>query len=319
MVTRNADRRAGRRSLVVVALAAAALLFTPATGSMAVGGKEPEPVPPTTNQTKRATYKDGTRTCRTVAGPRWIGAVCTDSGTGVDMSQVIRDILDGDPLPECWHEPLTGQELRELGLRNGEGASWYWVTCLYGVDPETFEIDDEGAYTAIYYRRVSDDRVVELTENQEALIERVASDRRVPSPILGVSPSALPLVNQDVSFFNISDDELHVNVAAMGVQMRGEILELQVHPYGTTEALLTCDRNGYRAEPGETREDHRGGCWHLFDRSSLGLEHDAFMAHVATRWRVEINRGNGWEHFHTFNKTARQWVQVNEVQALVVP
>lgn len=323
-----------RRALMLVSalVVALALVMALAAPSLAVRGRPPEdPVPspsppgnpaPPSGEVRDETFREGTRVCRAVAGPRYIGAVCTDGSGGTPIEVIIERLLGGDPLPDCWQERLSDAELRSLDLANGDdGAAWHWNKCLRGVDPETFEVDRDGAYIEMWYQRFYEDEVVTLTDNQQAVVDHLARDRFIPAPMLGASPYPIPVVNQDISFYNagaeLGDAEVHIAVGEMGLQMRASVVGLRVD---TGEgATVRCDGNGYRAREGQTRRDHPAGCWHSYDSSSLGLENDAFESHVTALWRVEINHGAGWEYFHEFEKQANHRIQVNEIQGIVVP
>lgn len=267
-------------------------------------------------------FRDGSRVCRAVAGPEYIGAVCTSNTDGRPIHVVIEEILDGDPLPECWHQALTDAELRSLGLKNGEeGARWFWVRCLHGVDPESYEVDDDGAHVSLQYRRLPEEEVIELTDPQQRLVDFLSGNHTIPAPVLGVSPHPVAVAHQDVSFYNagaeLGEHEVVVSLADMGVTMRARVVGLEV---ATGDgATVACPGNGHRARPEQRPSDAPQACWHSYSQSSLGLPQDAFDSWVSARWRVEINRGHGWEDFHAFDKVARHRVQVNEIQAIVVP
>lgn len=269
---------------------------------------------------KQEVYRDGTRICRAIAGPAHIGLVCSAGTGGRPVEEVIEQILDGDPVPECWHAPLTEAELRSLGLAQRRPA-WVWVSCLTGIDPRTFRVDPDGVQVRRHYQPVPEDELIEVTERQQRLIDHFSGHRSVPAPILGLSPHPIAVVHSDASFFNagaeLGEHEIEVRVADLGVQLRGRVLGIEVVPGDGTR--LACAGNGHRARPGQGPQDLPGGCWHSYGAASLGLPLDAFEAELTSRWLVEINRGHGWEEFHQFDKITPSRVQVNEIQAIVVP
>lgn len=343
-MSRQTRRRSGLARAGAALLAGSVVALAPAVQAGAFGSPPPPPPPPApsppppapapppvtppsnpappSGSVRDETFREGTRVCRAVAGPRYIGAVCTNGSGGTPIEVIIEQMLAGDPLPECWHERLTDEELRSLDLTRieGEGA-WHWVKCLGGVNPETFEVDPDGAFIEMWYQRIADEEIITLTDNQRSVVDHLARDRFIPAPILGSSPYAVPVVNQDISFYNagaeFGDDEVLIVVGEMGLQMRASVVGLSVDTGEDT--TVSCAGNGYRAREGETRDDYPAGCWHSYEGSSLGLENDAFESQVTARWRVEINHGAGWEYFHEFDKVANHRIQVNEIQGIVVP
>src|SRR5690606_30571815 len=97
--------------------------------------------------------------------PNYLGGVCTRANGGGSDQPTIEEILDGDPLPDCWDAPLEASELDGLNLANSRELTWYWHKCLKGIDPE-------------------DEVAVELTDNQQALVDRFFRDGTIPAPFL---------------------------------------------------------------------------------------------------------------------------------------
>ena len=258
--------------------------------------------------------------CSFIASPNAIGGVCVHA-KGFD-GPTIEEILGGDPLPECWQEKLTAQELSDLNLANGTGTSWYWNRCLAGIDRETMEIEPGGLYfgVGILPFRDDDPELVFLTPNQQAFVERFVDRGNVPTPVLVASPNPTPFVNDDVAFFNYGEDELVVDMrSAPGVQMRAKITETKVYPEGPDGPVVTCAGPGVQAEEGDTPESLPEACWHAYEQSSIGRDGDVFDAEIHVKWQVDVRIGGVWRPFHEFTKASPAMVQVNEVQALVRP
>lgn len=269
----------------------------------------------------RGTYREGNNSCYLVSTPGYLGGRCVKLGGGTVLL-TIKELLAGDPLPECWDSRLTQRELDGLRLVNDDGYVWYWNKCLEGIDPVTFEVDpDKVNITTELVRYKRPEYVITtLTDNQQKVVERYNEDDVIPMPVLGVSPDALPLVNNEVSFFNFGASQLTVRVPVIDIEMRAQIDRMKVLPEGRPGPVVTCDDIGYQAAPGETKKDHPQGCWYTYKRSSLDLPNDVYAAEVHTHWVVHVRRpGGGWELFNAFWKGSYWNIGVNEVQAVVVP
>ncbi|WP_122261979.1 hypothetical protein [Ornithinimicrobium cerasi] len=257
--------------------------------------------------------------CSFIASPNSLGGVCVQAN-GLDGPS-IQEVLQGDPLPDCWDERLTEEELRDTNLVNGDGRSWYWHRCLRGIDPETFAVEPGGLYFSIgiWPFDDADPDLVFLTPNQQAFVDRFVSRGNVPDPVLVASPNPVPLVNEDVSFHSYGEDEMHVDMSVPGVAMRGKITEMLVYPEGRPGPVVRCSGTGVQAGPEDTPQTLREACWHLYKRSSLTRADDYYAAEVHVRWQVDVLIGGAWQPFHSFTKAGSAMIPVNEVQALVQP
>lgn len=258
--------------------------------------------------------------CSFIASPNSIGGVCVHANAFNGPS--IEQILGGDPLPTCWDERLTDEELYDINLQHGDGTGWYWHRCLRGIDPETLEIEEGGLHFEIGIWPFDDNSpdLVFLTPNQQAFVDRFVQRGNVPAPVLVASPNPVPWVNDDVAFFNYGDDELAVDMSAPGVQMRAKITEILVYPEGRTDGEpIACDGPGLQVEAGDTPESVPDACWYTFERSSLDRPGDYFDAEIHAKWQVDVRIDGVWQPFHEFSKGAPAMVMVNEVQALVRP
>lgn len=265
------------------------------------------------------TYQTGDGACSLIASPNSIGGVCVRANAFSEVT--IEEILGGDPLPECWDEALTQEELDAANLINSDDAAWYWHRCLRGIDPETYEIDPDGIYLAvgIWPFDDGDPDLVFLTENQQRFMDRFVNQGNVPTPVLMASPNPLPYVNDDVSFYNFGDDEMTVSLAAPGVQMRAKITEMLVYPEGREGPSITCPGPGKQADVNDTPESLRDACWYAYGQSSLDQDEDVFEAEIHVKWQVDARVNGSWEQFHEFTKSGLAQIPVNEVQALVRP
>lgn len=318
------------RSWRVLATAAAAAVTMLVAPGMPVAEAEaavtvnPRPGEPITwgsgRQTEIKTYQTGNGSaCSLIASPNSVGGICL-SANGMD-GPTIKEVLDGDPLPECWHEKLTREELDDLSIEHGDGEGWYWRRCLVGVDPKTFDIEPGGIYFAvgIWYYSDDDPQLVELTPNQVEFIARFVRRGNVPQPMMLTSPSPVPWVNDPVSFYNATEDELHVDLAIPGVAMRGRITEMIVYPEGQPGKAKRCDGSGIQVEEGDTPETVAGACWYTYEQSSQTAKDDTFRGEIHVRWQIDARIDGEWQPFHTFVKSTEGLIQVNEVQALVRP
>jgi hypothetical protein len=265
------------------------------------------------------TYQTGDGACSLIASPSSIGGVCVRANafSGVTIEQ----ILGGDPLPECWDEALTEEELAAANLVNSQDAAWYWHRCLQGIDPETLEIGPDGIFLSvgIWPFEHADPDLVFLTENQQRFLDRFVDRGNVPQPVLMASPNPLPFVNDDISFYNFGDDEMRVNLSAPGVQMRARITEMLVHPEGRDGPTVTCPGPGKQADVDDTPDTLRDACWFAYEQSSLAQADDVFAAEIHVKWQVDARVNGRWERFHEFTKSGLAQIPVNEVQALVRP
>lgn len=261
----------------------------------------------------------GGSACTFIASPNSIGGVCVRANA-MD-GPTIEEVLAGDPLPECWDEKLTDEELADINLAHGDGTSWYWHRCLTGIDRETYEIGPEGLFFHIGIWPIADDSpdLVFLTPNQQAFVDRFVDRGNVPRPVLVASPSPVPWVNDDVAFFNYGEDEISLNLSQPGVAMRGRVTEIMVYPEGPDGPHVTCPGSGIQVDEDDTPQSVPDACWHAYEESSIGKDSDAFEAAIYAKWQVDIRINGEWQPFHEFSKGSPAMVQVNEVQALVRP
>lgn len=297
---------------------------------------EPSTPPPSTSPWKPSTTTDtsssgpaktGTvRSCHIVSSSSYLGATCGGlSGGGTPAS--IKAILGPDDLPDCWNEKMTDAELAALNYDNTpgpDGSSFYWRKCLKGIDPKTLKIGPDGVSFTVGWETFKnepgpgDPKPVELTERQRRLVEMHSTDGQIPYPVAGVSPSVRPRVNQDVAFFDGTDDE--VVVRAVGVLLRAKVEKLTVEPTGAGTGTLACAGAGVVVRAGDTPSSRPEGCWYRYRQSSAGEPDSMFQAPVTAHWQVStsVDGGRTWVPFNEFTKTSTTTVRVNEIQAVVV-
>jgi hypothetical protein len=253
---------------------------------------------------------DSRGSCRVVSTPSFLGLSC---GRGDLTNESVGQILGSDPVPDCWDEKLTQQELDLLSYQNGE-STWYWHRCLKGINPKTKKIGPDGVSFTIELRGVKPgEQVVTLTHNQQVLVALKDTNGMIPAPVAGISPSARPRVGSDVSFFDGTEHEVGVN--AGGFSLQAHVVSLKVEPVGKGLApLLRCRGVGYVAKRGDTPRTHPG-CWHRYAASSADQTDNAYPVNITAHWVVELNG----EPFNEFDKSQVTNVPVTEIEALVVP
>ena len=254
--------------------------------------------------------------CSIVSSPSYLGMACAG---GTWNRRSIREILDGDKLPGCWHDPMTPAEVEAMMLSTEGGVTWYWYRCLKGIDPVTLKIGDDGVTFTTGIVSVKDPgQVIHLTKNQEELVDFYDKDGQIPSPVAGVSPMANPRVGAWVSYFDGTDGVVEVSVDS--VILRGTVTSLDVEPEGTADPTLHCDGTGYKAQRGDTPFNTNGGCWHQYARSSAAQPDQRYPVNMTAHWVVEVSSNGGatWSVFNEFDKSQITTIPVTEIEALVV-
>jgi hypothetical protein len=251
--------------------------------------------------------------CAVVSSPTFLGLSCVSGkGGAINVASILRD----DPVPTCWHDPLTAAELVAMNVQNDARTTWYWRRCVTGIskNPNRFSPRFEVGVVPLS----PGDEVVTLTPNQTALMDYASALDGVPRPIAGVSPMARPRVGAWVSFFDGTAGQR--TVRAGSVTLRARVTAIRVNPLGRRVApTIRCAGTGYRAQPGDT-PDTSPGCWYRYQRSSSDQAENMFPVWVTARWVVDVSadRGATWQRFNTFDKSQITTIPVTEVQALVV-
>jgi hypothetical protein len=283
------------------------------------GSATPTAVPTSTGDSA-ATH--GTfQNCTVVSGPQYLGLAC--AGKGHD-TRTVKQILDGDPVPDCWDDPVSDAELAAMHLENKpgpDGWTYYWHRCLTGVDKKTKTVDPGGMHIETGLLRLLNSKDPQtLTENQHQLVDGLSGNGSVPAPYAAVSPADHPRVGQNVAFWNSSPGELTVNAGA--VTMRAHVVRTTVEPLGKgVGRAVSCDGNGTRVERGQIRTEGDGICWYQYLHSSAGQVDDVYHAQITSHWVVEISASGlpgTFVHFDEFDKSAISQITVTEIQALVV-
>lgn len=329
MINSRTNVGALRRSLTA-AVGTAALgmgLLVSGAGSAAAfdtggGGDDPRGSVPGETVTGPTTGQVGN--CSVVSSPAYLGLSCgSASGDGLTVKQ----ILKGDPVPGCWHEPLTEAELAAIGYENGPGASrWFWERCLKGINRKTLQIEPGGIrFTIGLVSLGPGDPIHHLTAHQAALVEFHNDDQQIPAPVAIASPSARPRVGAWVSFFNGTEDE--VTASAGAVQLRARITDIAVEPLGARAPdadTVRCEGTGIRAASGDTPETLPGACWYRYEKSSSGQPlvtaegQPAYPVVITATWAVDVVVGGTATPFNSFTKSQVTSLPVTEIQAIVV-
>ena len=175
--------------------------------------------------TSDVTYAEASG-CRMYASSYGYGIFCPTSG-GVTA----KDMLRGERAPTCWHVlPYAGWEPPEEIL-DPEQGTWRLKTCLTGYD-------EEGNPTgppqfSFEYVFVPGGQEITLTEAQENFVAFINDDRKLPLPVVAVSPVAAPRVGNDVAFFIVEGAPGETSIPEInGIQMRAWQVRLDVVPGG---------------------------------------------------------------------------------------
>jgi hypothetical protein len=261
------------------------------------------------------------RNCTIVSGPEYIGGVCAGSKS---EGRTVKEILGKDPVPVCWDDRVSDEDLAAMDKANvpgPDGYTFYWRSCLSGVDPKTKKVEPGGMHIKTWLTHLDNGTPPEtLTDNQRELVEGVAERGNIPTPVAVVSPSDHPRVGLDVAFLNGSKGSLDVN--PLGAYIHAYVDHTTIEPLGQgVPPEVGCRGNGTPASRGQTRVEGDGLCWYRYLRSSAGQVEDKYQVRITSHWVVEISpsgKAGTFEPLDQFTKSAITPVPVTEVQALVV-
>jgi hypothetical protein len=281
----------------------------------------PVPDESTTPPVERPAVQSTWHNCSIVSGPSYVGGVC---GGAVNQARTPKEILGDEPVPGCWDEKVSDDELAAMGKSNvpgPDGYTYYWEHCLSGVDKKTKELEPGGMQISTELKaRPNDKPPRTLLTNQQALVDGKADRGNVPVPIAVVSPSDHPRVGMDVAFSNASSGDFFVR--PQGAVIHAYVDHTYIEPLGAgVSPKIDCPGNGTVAKPGQQRVAGDGLCWYRYLRSSAGQPHDVYDVQITSHWVVEISppgaEGN-YERLDDFMKTSTTRIPVTEIQALVV-
>ena len=300
--------------LVVLGTSSPASAGVPFPGS---GGTDDSNLPNTDDTAQDIQW----RNCHIVSGPQYIGGVCAGSTSD---GRSAKEILGKDPVPDCWDEPVSAEDLAAMGKANvpgPHGYTYYWHSCLSGIDKKTKQVDPGGMHIETGLLPIPNGTDPQtLTANQWTLVHGVADRGNIPVPVAVVSPSDHPRVGLNVAFLNGGKSDLQVN--PLGAVIHAYIDHTTIEPLGKDKApKIDCPGNGTPAGPGQTPEPGDGLCWYKYLHSSAGQVDDVYHVQITSHWVVEISATGlpgTFERLDDFNKTAISQVSVTEVQALVV-
>ena len=265
--------------------------------------------------TSDVTYAEASG-CRMYASSYGYGIFCPTSG-GVTA----KDMLRGERAPTCWHVlPYAGWEPPEEILDPQQGT-WRLKTCLTGFDEEG---NPSGPpQFSFEYVFVPGGQEITLTEAQENFVAFINDDRKLPLPVVAVSPVAAPRVGNDVAFFIVEGAPGETSIPEInGIQMRAWQVRLDVVP--EAGAFTSCPGKGIRVEATDTRGTRPQACWHTYRRSSAGfgddLRPDRYLVRSTAVWQIEYSTDGGasWNLLREVEKTALTALRVTEVQTLVI-
>jgi hypothetical protein len=311
-----------RALTVCVALAVAAGMAAAAPAAFAGVGVPPgsgtgSTTPSTDPPADHTTWHN----CSIVSGPSYVGGVCAGSAS---EGKSIKEILGEDPVPDCWHEPVSDAELAAMGQHNvpgPDGYTYYWYHCLTGINPKTKVPEPGGIHISTELVTLPNSKPpLTLTDNQQDLVDGRADQGNVPTPIAVVSPSDHPRVGLDVAFANASSGDFYVR--PLGAVIHAYVDRTTIEPLGAGVApKIGCPGNGTLAKPGQTPVDGDGLCWYRYVHSSAGQPNDVYDVRITSHWVVEISatgEAGTFERLDDFQKSATTRIPVTEIQTLVV-
>lgn len=259
--------------------------------------------------------------CTIVSGPQYIGGVC--AGAGND-GRTVKQILGKDPVPDCWDDKVSDEDLQAMGKENvpgPNGYTYYWHRCLTGVDKKTKTVEPGGMHIETSLIHLPNGTPPQtLTHNQQVLVDGIADRGNIPTPVAVVSPSDHPRVGLNVAYLNGSPGEL--DVRPLGAVIHAYVDHTYVEPLGKGVApKIDCPGNGSPASPGQTPVEGDGLCWYKYLHSSAGQADDVYRVQLTSHWVVEISATGApgtFERLDDFTKSSITPVPVTEIQALVV-
>lgn len=322
--------RSSTRFALVAAAGMAAVLFTLVPALLLRGAAPPsmaDVVPTGTATTTAPPSQNGPaknltwHNCSIVSGPEYIGGVCAGSKS---EGRSVKEILGKDPVPTCWDDPVSDEDLAAMGKANTagpEGITYYWHSCLSGIDPKTKTREPGGIQIKTWLIHLTNGTPPQtLTANQQTLVDGVRQQSNVPDPVAVVSPSDHPRVGLNVAFLNGHDGELEVR--PLGAVIHAYVDHTYVEPLGAGSApRIDCPGNGTPATPGQTPRPGDGLCWYKYLHSSAGQADEKFQVQITSHWVVEISatgEAGTFEPLDDFTKSAVTPMSVTEIQALVV-
>jgi hypothetical protein len=323
------------------AVASAGLGWTPPPGPHPP--KSPTPSPPSSSGQGSSRDVDN---CHLYGGPEGFGLSCgTRSGAKGDS---VAEILGGDPVPACWDEAASAQDVANLGVTDTTDFDYYWRWCLTGVNPKTKTVTGKGigfTRTFTWLPKGTKDCAplgkrypiaaacrIGLTQRQRELVDMQARDTMIPSPAVVAKPAA---VRVRVSVAFVDDDavtdkaiswdghEATVGpIAAGAVQMRALLLGYRIDPTGTGQDAFDCPGFGRVVPPdGATPATAPAACWYRtgYAHSSARQTGEAYPVTVTATWVIQYDAGGGWQPLgDPFDKTQQTPLRVSEIQTLVI-
>jgi hypothetical protein len=310
-------------NIAVRALATAvatAIVVLVAGPAMATGPNEPDP-PQCISDCGLDNSVPTTGTvgsCQAAAGPTFIGLACAGSRHG--HGRTVKQILGNQPVPTCWYEPFTADDLAATGKTNNpaaDGWTWYWYRCLHGITKKSKSMAN-ATYDIHPVKVPNGVTVKKLTKRQKQLVKGPGTNSQVPTPVIGISPADHPRVRQSVAFYDFTRDT--VTAQAGGVLLSAHIDHLVIRPLGVDgEKMKPCPGTGIAAVAGDTPASRPDLCWYSYDHSSADQPQGLYHAEISAYWVVTSQIAGGTpQPFAQFTKSAITTIPVTDVQTLVV-
>ncbi|MDQ1289086.1 MAG: hypothetical protein QG622_2652 [Actinomycetota bacterium] len=305
-----------RAALAGATLALAVAVAGMAPPAAAYPGNENTTAGVTTPPPPSGPVRRTVKTCRMYANNVSFGMRC---GLSTLTGRTIQQILGGDPVPGCWHEPLPADltdeyaELLREKASQGERGAFYLKTCMKIAEPEV-TFSEEIVFLP------EGEPPTTLTRNQRTLVAIEAKESRIPMPTIASSPSVRPRVMQDVAFRVVNDTSTPTITdtrSGTKVEMRARLVHLRIIPM-TGAAAVGCSGGGVEVTAADTRTARPDACWYRFPRSSAAEPGQTYPVRAIASWTVEYSTGGVWTPLATIEKQQTALQPVTEVQTMVV-
>jgi hypothetical protein len=271
--------------------------------------------------------------CSLYATPAQFGLTCPSGG---DAGRSALAVLAGDPVPNCWDDPLSPETLARFGLP--ADGTLYLQTCLSGLDPSRpMALQDSAQLNRSFVDlgprppscpspqpavRSGHCRLT-LTARQRALVEELdAQDAQIPGQVTGTWPSATVRVNEPVAVRNLDSSGAPApastdTIEAGGVTMWAQRTGFAIYPQGAGGPRQACDGTAALA-PGDSPATVPTACWLTYLHSSAARSGGSFPLRTESDWTVYVRDRSGTRAFADFAEFNDIGVAVAEIQTIVV-
>lgn len=260
------------------------------------------------------TVSETVNRCVLYANYSGFGADCA-SGAGGDVS--VRDILDGQPFPECRYDPVPA-DLVPPDTHDGEDGEWWLKTCLEGI-----RRNGTGDFerTSSFEWFPAGQPVPQLTPEQLQAWGFFRAAYPVPIPEFG--PASVPRVLIPTYFWLSESTGRTIATTVFDgtryVPMRARVDQIEVFPGRyAVERPLVCPGAGIPYDRSRGIYAQLSTCRYEYDRSSAFRPEDTYDVLVQADWVVEYQLADGsWRRMGTFPMRSVFETPVNEIQTVV--